>query len=235
MFSRLLLVLIIGTPVTEALEANVSLPETHLRGIDVSHYQGTINWNSVKSSGVSFAMAKATEGTSYTDPMFNTNWNGMHSAGLVRGAYHFARPGSDAVTQADHFVNTVNNAGGITSGNTLQLVLDLETTDGLGSAAVLSWVEAFMARVKSLTGRPGIIYTGYYFWNDDVRGSSCLDAPLWIAAYSSSPSIPSPWGGVGWAFWQYSDSGSVSGISGAVDLDYFQNGGSYPDIYNLCF
>ena len=182
------------------------------------------------------AVAKATEGTTYTDPTFAANWKGMAAAGLIRGAYHFARPGSDPIDQATHFVNTVQKACGLSS-RTLQLVLDLEATDGSPPASVYAWTSAFMARIKSLTGRPGIIYTGLYFWNDHVQGSSNLDASLWIASYTSgSPAgTPKPWSGVGWAFWQYSSSGSVSGVSGNVDSDYFLNGGAYPDILNLCY
>mmetsp|Transcript_10736 Transcript_10736/g.16178 ORF Transcript_10736/g.16178 Transcript_10736/m.16178 type:complete len:93 (-) Transcript_10736:45-323(-) len=90
--------------------------------------------------------------------------------------------------------------------------------------------------MKSLTGRPPIIYTGYYFWQDNVGGpDDNLNCPLWIASYTSSPSIPPAWSSVGWAFWQYSDEGSVSGISGAVDEDYFKNSGTYPDIQGLCY
>jgi GH25 family lysozyme M1 (1,4-beta-N-acetylmuramidase) len=80
---------------------------TAINGIDVSHYQGTINWTSVKSAGIEFAICKATEGTTYTDPTFATNYSHMKSKGITRGAYHFARPASDAVTQARFFVNTV--------------------------------------------------------------------------------------------------------------------------------
>ncbi len=182
-------------------------------------------------------MAKATEGTTYTDATFATNWHGMASAGLVRGAYHFARPGSDPLAQASHFVSTVANAGGFNTSKTLQLVLDLEANDGKSPSAVYSWTKAFIERVHNLTGKPGIIYTGYYFWKDSVQGSSNFDAPLWIASYTSAKpaGIPSPWSGVGWAFWQYSSSGSVSGVSGNVDTDYFLNGGAYPSILNLCF
>jgi hypothetical protein len=64
-----------------------------LKGIDVSHYQGSINWKDVKNGGFSFAMAKATEGLTYVDPTFGTNYAGMHAVGLVRSAYHFGRPG----------------------------------------------------------------------------------------------------------------------------------------------
>ena len=77
---------------------------SYLRGIDVSHYQGTINWNQVSKSGIKFACAKATEGETNVDPSFHANWIGMKSVGLTRCAYHFAHPKDDAVTQVKDFI-----------------------------------------------------------------------------------------------------------------------------------
>ena len=84
-----------------------------IQGIDVSHYQGSINWTSVKNSGKTFAFCKATEGTTYTDPTFATNWAAMKNVGLIRGAYHFGHPGSDPISQANRFCNGLRsrNAG----------------------------------------------------------------------------------------------------------------------------
>jgi len=201
-----------------ALVAGATSPraEAQLHGIDVSNYQGTVNWVSVKNAGNSFAFAKATEGTTYTDPSFARNWYYMQQAGIVRGAYHYGRPGSDPVAQAKFFVTQVGNRSGA-----LQLVLDLETTDGRTPAQVWAWTQSFMAEIQTLTGKPGIIYTGYYFWRDSVGNpTNNLNCPLWIAAYGvSSPMVPPAWST--WTFWQYSDTGSVPGVSGAVDLDYF--------------
>ena len=94
-------------------------------GIDVSHWQGTINWNSVRAAGIEFAWIKATEGTSYKDPQFNRNYPNAHAAGVIRGAYHFARPGaSSGAVQANFFAS---NGGAWSADNlTLPGVLDLE-------------------------------------------------------------------------------------------------------------
>ena len=203
-----------------------------LRGIDVSHYQGTVDWSKVASSGITFGCAKATEGLTYVDNTFKKNWAGMRAAGLTRCAYHFARPASSPVDQAKHFVETVNQAGGYRSSKTLQLMLDLEATDGKSAADVWEWTQAFISEVKALTGRPGIIYTGYYFWRDSVGNpSDNLDSPLWLAAYTKkAPSVPAAWSS--WTFWQYDDNGArspggpagtVPGIAGhSVDVDYFR-------------
>src|SRR5437764_10721112 len=96
-----------------------------LKGIDVSHYQGTINWMSVKNAGTSFAVCKATESTNYKDPTLLANYAGMKAAGIIRGAYHFARPAVDPVAQANYFINYVRPIKG-----DLQLMLDLEANDG---------------------------------------------------------------------------------------------------------
>src|SRR5262249_43942952 len=95
-------------------------PDYSVQGIDVASYQGYPNWTSVKNSGKTFAFTKATEGTTYTNPYFATNWARIKSAGLIRGAYHYGRPGTDPVVQANRFCNVV----GPTSGD-LQMALDI--------------------------------------------------------------------------------------------------------------
>jgi GH25 family lysozyme M1 (1,4-beta-N-acetylmuramidase) len=217
----------------------VTVPEVtagYLNGIDVSSYQGNVNWSAVRNSGITFAFAKATEGTTYTDRYINANIAGMKKYGVIPGAYHFGHPGVDATAQANLFTSVVKNANGGSFSGLLQLVLDLEVTDGRSPAQVWAWTQTFVARVKAVTGRPCIIYTGFYFWRDSVGNpNNNLNCPLWLAAYVSNPApyVPQAWSGVGWAFWQYTDRGSVPGISGNVDRDYFQNGGSYPNINAL--
>ncbi len=213
---------------TIVLGAATPRAEAQLHGIDVSSYQGNVNWVSVKNAGYSFAFAKATEGTTYTDPYFAHNWYYMQQANIIRGAYHFGHPGSDPIAQARFFVTQVGNRSGA-----MQLVLDLETTDGRTPAQVWAWTQSFMGEIKTLTGKPGIIYTGYYFWRDSVGNpTNNLNCPLWIAAYGvSSPLVPPAWST--WSFWQYSDTGSVPGVSGGVDLDYFH--GTLTNLKALCF
>lgn len=184
------------------------------QGIDVASYQGLPNWTSVKNSGRTFAFTKATEGTTYTNPDFATNWARMKSAGLIRGAYHYGHPGTDPVAQANYFCNVVAPTHG-----DLQMTLDIETTDGKSPSQVRSWIVAFINQIQARTGRPGIIYTGFYFWRDSAGNGSNLNCPLWLAAYVSDPTpyVPAAWST--WSFWQYTDAGSVPGVSGGVDLD----------------
>jgi lysozyme len=195
--------------------------------VDVSNYQGSsINWASVKNSGKTFAFAKATEGLTYTDADFAKNWAGMKAARLIRGAYHYGHPGESAVDQANFFVNTVKPTAG-----DLQMMLDLETTDSQTPAQVEAWTAAFINQIKARTGRPGIIYCGYYFWTDSAGNGPNLNCPFFLAAYTSSTSglIPTAWST--WSLWQYSDSGTVAGISGDVDLDCWN--GTVAELNNL--
>jgi len=192
-------------------------------GIDVSHYQGTINWASVKSAGIQWAYIKATEGTTYTDPTFSTNYLGAYNNGIIRGAYHFAQPGSSSgTTQADYFASH----GGAWSADNLTLpgMLDLEGgCYGLSTTSMRSWIQAFYNEYKARTSRDVVIYTSASWWNTCTASWSGMSAlsPLFAASWTtaSDPTIPS---GFPYAtLWQYTDSGSVSGISGAVDRDRF--------------
>jgi GH25 family lysozyme M1 (1,4-beta-N-acetylmuramidase) len=192
-------------------------------GIDVSHYQGTINWSSVKSAGIQFAYIKATESTNYKDPTFNANYLNAYNAKVIRGAYHYAQPGSSSgAAQATYFAA---NGGAWSADNlTLPGMLDLEGgCYGLSTSAMQSWILDFYNTYKAKTGRDVVIYTSASWWNSCTGGWSGMSArsPLNAASWTSAadPTIPS-----GFPFatiWQYTDAGSVSGVSGAVDRDRF--------------
>lgn len=214
---------------TGAVAAPPALAQTSgLPGIDVSHWQQTINWSSVAASGKIFAICKATEGLTYVDPMFSTNWPAIKAVGMFRGAYHFGRPGSDPVAQARHFHRTVQPVTG-----DLPLVLDLEEIDGRTPTQVKNWTQRFAAEIRRRTGRPALIYTGYYTWRDDAGNSiNNFDMALWMARWSTTP-FPLPVAWSGWTFWQYSSTGSVSGISVNCDLDYFNGSQTTLQNYTL--
>ncbi|KAF5357001.1 hypothetical protein D9756_006487 [Leucocoprinus leucothites] len=196
------------------------------QGIDISHWQGSVNFNTVKSKGVEFVYMKATEGTSYTDPLFSEHYVGATNAGLIRGSYHFARPDiSSGATQANFFL--AHGGGWSADGITLPGALDIEynpygaTCYGLSHAAMVAWVKDFSNTYHSKTGRFPVIYTTTDWWTQCTGNASGFqnDNPLWIARYSSSiGALPS---GYSFAtFWQYADSGANPG-----DQDIF-NGDS---------
>jgi GH25 family lysozyme M1 (1,4-beta-N-acetylmuramidase) len=195
-----------------------------IRGIDVSHHDGSIDWGGVASSGIRFAYIKSSEGTGFVDPRYAANRTAAARLGLRVGAFHFARPDltpEEASAEADHFIATADFRAG-----DLAPMLDLEVTDGLSVGQLDDWVSTFLARVVARTGiHPGI-YVSPDFWRaylgDTSTFGSSLVAPLWIAHWTAggSPSVPgSNWGGRGWTVWQFTDHGSVSGISHSVDLD----------------
>lgn len=199
-----------------------------VQGVDVSHWQGTINWKSVRSAGIQFAWMKATEGSSYKDPKFNTNYPAAHGAGVIRGAYHFARPNvSSGSSQATFFAT---NGGAWSRDNlTLPGVLDIEHNPygamcyGLTTTQMRNWINAFYTTYKSRTGRDVVIYTTASWWNTCTGKWTGMStkSPLWVAHWTSAanPTIPS--GFPTWTVWQYTESGRVSGISGNVDRNKF--------------
>jgi lysozyme len=186
-----------------------------VEGLDVSYYQGKVNWASVKASGRAFAIARISDG-GYHDPDFATNWSGMKAAGLIRGAYPFFEPSQDPVTQANIVIAAVGKLGN----GDLPVTLDVEVTGSESASVINSRIHTWFDHVKAGTGKSPIIYTGKYFWQDNVASNDFVNSPLWIAAYGvSCPNIPGPW--TNWKFFQYTDKGSVPGIAGGVDLDKF--------------
>ncbi len=196
-----------------------------LPGIDVSHWQGTIDWMKVARAGKVFAFMKATDGHDYVDPTFLTNRAGARSNGLVVGAYHFARPDpskGDAVEEARWFVSHADPQPGH-----LLPVLDLETSKGLDQQEITLWARRWVAEVRRLTGVTPFVYTSPYGWiarTGDSRALARDGAPLWIAHWGvSSPTLPAgDWDGQGWRVWQHTSDGHVAGIAGRVDLDVAQ-------------
>jgi lysozyme len=196
-------------------EAGVCADGATVSGIDVSHYQDTINWNAVRGAGIKFAVIRSTHGTEQLDTQFRSNWQHAKEQGILRGAYQYFRPGQNPETQADLFLQRFAGDYG-----ELPMVIDVEADDGLSAKAIKLRVQRWIARVMAATGRQPMIYTAYYFWRDSVGAASFPNAPLWVANYGvSCPRVPPPW--QRWTFWQRSESGQVAGIKGPVDLDRF--------------
>jgi lysozyme len=201
------------------LPTGAGVPEDNaIDGIDVSHWQGAIDWRAVRGGGVEFAFIKATEGATYADPEFARNWAGAAEAGVMRGAYHYFRPNVDPVKQAENFLRVAQIRPG-----DLPPVLDVETSDGVAGDALLRSVRVWLETVERATGKRPVVYTYPDFWNRYASGSVGA-YPLWIATYSrDQPMVPVGWSD--WTFWQYTSTGRVAGIAGDVDQNRF-NGGS---------
>lgn len=194
-------------------------------GIDVSDYQGAIDWKAARASGLTFAIAKATQGTHNVQDTFASNLAGMRAAGLTAGAYHFLDWNVDPVAQAQHFLSVYRPQNG-----DLPPTLDCEACTVRSNDAIAS-IAAFLRTVEPhLGGARMLLYLSYSFPDDHLNGGSGFSGhPLWVAAYNSDPNPPVP---AAWAkatMWQWTDHASVPGVSGPVDGDRFC--GSIADLH----
>lgn len=214
---------------TALLSASASdAATTRAKGIDVSTWNGTIKWAKVAHAGYRFAFGKATEGGSYTDKTYTTNRNGSEGAGLVFGAYHFARPSgknlagatASAIRQANHFLAVAGPQPG-----ELPPVLDLEATGDLPKQRLLAWTLAWLEQIDARTGVEPFLYTSPLFWKGhlgDSTAAAAAGAGLWIAHWTSNsvPLVPARnWNGSGWRFWQWTNCVAVPGIQRCSDGD----------------
>lgn len=197
-----------------------------VRGVDVSYYQGNIDWNAAHGDGIAFAVARVSDGTGFKDPKFAKNWTGMRDAGVIRGAYQFFRPKQDPIAQADLAIAMINDAGGMGDGD-LPLMLDLEVNDGVSAGTLLARAKAWLDHVEQATGRTPMIYTGAYFWQQFGGPGGYDKYPLVTANWETKcPAVPDSWSN--WTFWQDADNGHVAGIPALVDTDVFN--GSLADL-----
>ena len=204
---------------------------TYAKGVDVSHYNGAIDWTQVATASYRFVYAKATEGMTLIDPTYPINRTGGKSFGLRVGAYHFARPAgatdpariANAVQQADFFLSVVQPQAG-----ELPPALDLEAKGGLAPAALQTWTTAWLDEIAARTGVNAVVYASPNFWKTALADTQSVAGdghPLWIAHWTANaaPLVPGTnWGGLGWTFWQWSDCSKVPGFAHCVDGDRFK-------------
>jgi lysozyme len=187
-----------------------------VHGIDVSAYQGRIDWPRVAQQRVRFAFIKASEGVTLRDARFKRNWGEARKAGILSGAYHYFQPNRDGGEQAQLFIATVP----IRTGD-LPPVLDVEAPRFHDVAEMRREVRQWLAAVEAYYGVRPILYSNYTFYRHYLAGHFD-DYPLWLAHYEvARPALPAE----RWIIWQHSDEAYVPGIRGAVDFNVFQ--GSY--------
>ena len=193
-----------------------------VHGIDVSAYQGRIDWPEVARQRVRFAFIKASEGATLRDPRFARNWREARAAGIVSGAYHYFLPTRDGRRQAALFIKTVPLRAG-----DLPPVLDVEAPRFHDVAALRRGVRAWLAAVEAHYGVRPILYSNYTYYQRYLAGHFD-DYPLWLAHYEvERPALPAE----RWIIWQHSDEAYVPGIRGTVDFNVFQ--GSYEALQAL--
>jgi GH25 family lysozyme M1 (1,4-beta-N-acetylmuramidase) len=235
---------LVGLCLAAGLLPGSAIAGTKAMGIDVSRFQGPIDWPTVATTGgIKFAFVQASRGSGAdctvkpgqcgADPFFATNRVAAESNGIRVGAYHraFAAGGTttdariDAIAEANVFLGAV---GSLQSGELIP-VLDAETPfSGMTTASLRTWIRVWVKKVTKRLGRKPMIYTNASSWGATGNTLEFAKAkyPLWVAEWGvSRPSVPaSNWAGHGYSVWQYSSSGTVAGISGNVDQDRLGRG-----------
>ncbi|PNG25956.1 glycoside hydrolase family 25 protein [Methylocella silvestris] len=191
-----------------------------IHGIDVSKYQGEIDWASVRGAGVQFAWIKATEGGDHVDDKFAQNWASAKAAGIPRGAYHFAYWCRPAEEQAAWFTANVPN-----DPDALPPVLDVEWNGQSKTCprkvprdVAISEMKIILAAMERAYGKRPVIYTSVDFHKDVMQGEFA-DYPIWVRSVKCHPALK--YGARKWRFWQHTAEGRVAGIKGNVDRNAF--------------
>ena len=193
-----------------------------VHGIDVSAYQGRIDWPEVARHQVHFAFIKASEGNTLRDPRFARNWREARAAGVLCGAYHYFQPNRDGRTQANNFAAAVPLRPG-----DLPPVLDVEAANFHDVAVMRREVARWLRLVEARYGVRPILYSNASYYTRHLAGHFD-DYPLWLAHYEvPRPDLPR----TRWLIWQHSDESYVPGIRGTVDFNVFQ--GSYAALQAL--
>jgi lysozyme len=201
---------------------DIRIPKGYaIHGIDVSYYQGKIDWKKVKAMEeddvkIRFVFIKATEGMFSVDPYFQRNWREAPKAGITCGAYHYFKPKKSGEWQARFFLQTVNFETG-----DLPPVVDIEELNGVVASKMRIELQVFLTHIEKKTKVKPIIYTGLSFYNDYLKGYFD-EYPLWVAHYHQPKLKVNK---ADWHFWQHSDKARISGINHVVDFNAF-NGDS---------
>lgn len=194
----------------------------HQRGVDVSEFQGIIDWPAVARAGYGRAVIRATYGGTVVDALFARNWAAAKKAGCTVRPYHFGVPAvGDAARQASFCWAQVQRAGGLKP-NDGAPVLDLEVADALDDAALATWAttfcEALDARIGNASQRTSVYSYVAFIAEYPQTFAALSDRALWIADIGvEAPPDVGPY--THWEGWQYSDTGRVPGIATVVDLD----------------
>ena len=191
-----------------------------IQGIDISRYQGAVDFAAAKAGGTHFVFIKATEGADYVDPNFADNWRLAKQAGMPRAAYHFMFWCSTASDQARWFEQNVPN-----DADALPPVLDVEwnnhsqtCTKKLSPEQALAKIEVMLDLMERYTGKLPIIYTDITFHRDVLEGHH-LPNTFWLRSVAAEPD--DRYDGRGFSFWQWTQTGVVRGVKGEVDRNAF--------------
>ncbi len=205
--------------------------DTSISGIDISHFQGDeIDYLNKKGSQLDFVICKATEGLTYTDPDFKTNWKSIQQQGFVRGAYHFYHCADDPVQQANYFLTTV----GTFLDTDLPPIVDFEENSidkNCNKSTIQKNLLQFLTILEQKTGKKPILYTDTNIGNSEINNPDFSSYSLWIADYNAgtAPKVPSVWKTKSWTIWQKTQNYSLDSYTN--DFDVFN--GSNEDFAKL--
>lgn len=190
---------------------------TYIIGIDVSQWQGEIDYVKVRNSGIEVVYIKSSEGQNFVDPYFEENYINAKANGLKVGFYHYliARTEEEAILEARHFVRTI-------SGKEIncKLAMDFESFGELSIQQINNISKIFLETVENLSNKKTIIYSDESNARNVFSKELAIYYPLWIAEYGvNEPGNNEKW--ANWEGWQFTDRGEISGINGNVDRDYF--------------
>ena len=192
-----------------------------IRGIDISHHQGIIRWDELKSENVSFVIIKATEGGDYKDPLFEQNWANSKKSGYKTGAYHFYRLCKNGKEQAENFIAAVPNQP-----DNLPPAIDLEFGGNCDTdkshAQIQNEIQDFLTMLEDHYRKKPILYATREFYDEFVT-AHFKAYPLWIRDIYRQPRLEN---GRYWSLWQFANRAHLNGIDTYVDLNVL-NGRSY--------
>lgn len=188
-------------------------PGNKLTGIDVSHYQGEVDWSTVSQQPIHFVFIKSSQGHATVDSQYKNNWQQTAQTELLRGVYHFLDPSVDATAQAEHFAATTQGDFG-----DFPPVIDIEAFEKQSADEIIQVLDVFISHLEDRFGCRPMIYTSPGFW-DQLDNHRFGEYSLWLADYASQPKLPNGWDN--WIFWQFESNGELAGIKGKVDKSRF--------------
>lgn len=223
--SLFILLQIYFVPIAYTIEIQKRNPKEYIIGIDVSHYQGNIDWHKVHIHPVDFTYIKASEGLDKIDPKFSYNWHRAHKVGIPVGAYHFFDPIDDPRAQARLFIELLKLSS--PQNSMLPPVLDVEITKQMPIAELIANIKLWLELVEDAIGCRPTIYTNLYLWNNYFN-DAFKDYKLWVAQYNDALDL-NPHNNL--IMWQYTQFENIEGIIGKVDKSRFF--GDYIELDNL--
>ena len=202
-------------------EATTAARNFEVHGIDVSKYQGDIDWQAAHDGGVQFAWIKATEGGDKADEKFRQNWEQAKAAGIPRGAYHFVYWCRTPQEQIRFFQQNVP-----VDPDALPPVLDVELTPGSKSCPRTLYKDEIIGEMRTMLeamerhfGKKPIIYSTVDFYEGILHPGALTEYPIWVRSTKYHPSVR--YGSRRWHFWQYQSDAAIPGIRGKVDRNTF--------------